>query len=298
MENNLLYRVKEQYDNLKLRDYLKHYENLSSRMIKSAGIQKRIKVNGKVEKLNYIVKLGDEISFNITKEESQNIMPEPMELDIVFEDIDLIVVNKSPNMVVHPTKSHPYGTLANGLMYHFKETNQNCIVRLVSRLDMDTSGLIMIGKNQHAHMVLSRDMQENKVVKEYLAIIHGNLENKSGTIDLPIGRRTEDSIKREVLEEGQRSITHYEVLESYPKGDLVRLRLETGRTHQIRVHLSHLGHPIFGDVLYGEEEKELIDRQALHAYRLEILHPKTREKLELQCDLPEDMKNLIENYLK
>ncbi|SHI02362.1 23S rRNA pseudouridine1911/1915/1917 synthase [Clostridium collagenovorans DSM 3089] len=298
MENNLLYRVKEQYDNLKLRDYLKHYENLSSRMIKSAGIQKRIKVNGKVEKLNYIVKLGDEISFNITKEESQNIMPEPMELDIVFEDMDLIVVNKSPNMVVHPTKSHPYGTLANGLMYHFKETNQNCIVRLVSRLDMDTSGLIMIGKNQHAHMVLSRDMQENKVVKEYLAIIHGNLENKSGTIDLPIGRRTEDSIKREVLEEGQRSITHYEVLESYPKGDLVRLRLETGRTHQIRVHLSHLGHPIFGDVLYGEEEKELIDRQALHAYRLEILHPKTREKLELQCDLPEDMKNLIENYLK
>lgn len=298
MENNLLYRVKEQYDNLKLRDYLKHYENLSSRMIKSAGIQKRIKVNGKVEKLNYIVKLGDEISFNITKEESQNIMPEPMDLDIVFEDIDLIVVNKSPNMVVHPTKSHPYGTLANGLMYHFKETNQNCIVRLVSRLDMDTSGLIMIGKNQHAHMVLSRDMQENKVVKEYLAIIHGNLENKSGTIDLPIGRRTEDSIKREVLEEGQRSITHYEVLESYPKGDLVRLRLETGRTHQIRVHLSHLGHPIFGDVLYGEEEKELIDRQALHAYRLEILHPKTREKLELQCDLPKDMKNLIENYLK
>lgn len=298
MENNLLYRVKEQYDNLKLRDYLKHYENLSSRMIKSAGIQKRIKVNGKVEKLNYIVKLGDEISFNITKEESQNIMPEPMDLDIVFEDMDLIVVNKSPNMVVHPTKSHPYGTLANGLMYHFKETNQNCIVRLVSRLDMDTSGLIMIGKNQHAHMVLSRDMQENKVVKEYLAIIHGNLENKSGTIDLPIGRRTEDSIKREVLEEGQRSITHYEVLESYPKGDLVRLRLETGRTHQIRVHLSHLGHPIFGDVLYGEEEKELIDRQALHAYRLEILHPKTREKLELQCDLPKDMKNLIENYLK
>ncbi|MEG3042874.1 MAG: RluA family pseudouridine synthase, partial [Clostridium sp.] len=241
MENNLMYRVKEEYNKLKLRDYLKHNEGLSGRMIKSAGIENKIKVNGKVEKLNYIIKLGDEISFNISKEESQNIIPESMDLDIIYEDIDLIVLNKGPKMVVHPTKGHAVGTLANGITYYFRETNQDCIVRLVSRLDMDTSGLIIIGKNQHAHMCLSRDMKENKIIKQYLALVHGNLENKSGTIDLPIGMDEDDTIHRKVLYSGKRSITHYEVIESFPKGDLLKLTLETGRTHQIRVHLSHIG---------------------------------------------------------
>ena len=201
-------------------------------------------------------------------------------------------------MVVHPTRGYPLGTLANGVLYYFQEKGEKCIVRLVSRLDMDTSGLIIIAKNQFSHMALARDMQDKEMQgktfeKSYMAIVHGNMENKSGTIDLPIGKPDEESIKREICEDGQRSITHYEVIESFKNGDLVKMTLETGRTHQIRVHLSHIGHPIYGDSLYGKEEIHYIDRQALHAYKLIIPHPRTGEELILMTDLPEDMKNLI-----
>ena len=194
--------------------------------------------------------------------------------------------------MVHPTRGYPFGTLANGVLYYFKEKGENCIVRLVSRLDRDTSGLIIIAKNQFSHMALARDMHGNDVLKSdlkkqsqqnktfeksYMAVVHGNMENKSGTIDLPIGNPNEDSAKREVWEDGQRSITHYEVIESFKNGDLLKVTLETGRTHQIRVHLSHIGHPLYGDSLYGTCESEYIDRQALHAYKLIIPHPRTGE---------------------
>lgn len=293
MENNLIFKVEEEYEELKIRDYLKQYCDLSGRFIRGAGKGNRIKVNGEVVRLNYIVKKGDEVKIKVTKEESQNIEPEKMDIDVIYEDMDVIVVNKRPGMVVHPTKSHPTGTLSNGLIYYFREKGEKCIVRLVNRLDMDTSGLVIIAKNQYAHMALSRDMQANKLEKGYLAICHGNSENKKGTINEPIGRPTLDSIKREVMEEGQKSITHYNVIESYNEGELVELKLETGRTHQIRVHLSHLGHPIYGDILYGREEKEFINRQALHAYKLIFPHPKTGEEISLDCEMPEDMKELV-----
>ncbi|MBI6871688.1 RluA family pseudouridine synthase [Clostridium aciditolerans] len=294
-ENKLIFRVAAEDEGLKLREYLKSKQKLSSRLIKGAAIEGRITVNEKITKLNYVVKHNDEIGFNVAKEEGQNIDPEKMDIEVVYEDIDIIVVNKRPGIVVHPTKSYPNGTLANGLLYYFKEKGENCIVRLVSRLDMDTSGLIMIAKNQFSHMALARDMSNENFEKSYLAIVHGNMKEKQGTINLPIYRTGGDTIKRIVDERGQESVTHFKVVESFNKGDLVELTLETGRTHQIRVHLTHLGHPLYGDSLYGiEDDSDYIERQALHAYKLKFPHPRTGDILNLETDIPEDMKELLD----
>ncbi|CAM2845110.1 RluA family pseudouridine synthase [Hathewaya histolytica] len=291
--NFLQIRVTEELDKVKLRNYLKYHVGLSSRLIKKAAMEKRILVNEEIIKLNYVVKKEDEIKIDLNREESQNITPQNIPINIIYEDEDIIVVDKEPFMVVHPTKSHKEGTLANGVLYHFKVNGEGCIVRLVSRLDMDTSGLVIIAKNQHSHMNLAKDMENNNIDKIYLAIVHGKLSEKSGKIDLPIGKPSFESIKREVMKEGQTSITHYEVLEEYKDASLVKLKLETGRTHQIRVHLSHIGHPIYGDALYGKEENELIQRQALHAYKLKFLHPKNRNQMNLEASIPKDINDLL-----
>lgn len=287
-------KITNEFHKRKIRDFLKEELSLSTRLIRGAAIDKRIKVNGVPVKMNHVVSEGDEIEIKLSKEESQDFEPEKMDLNIVYEDEDILVLNKEPFMVVHPTKSHLTGTLANGILYYSKETGQNFIVRLVSRLDMNTSGLIIIGKNQYAHMTLSNEMKTNRFQKRYIAIVHGNLKEKQGTINAPIYRPEVDSIKRVVDERGQESITHYKVIESYPNADLVECLLETGRTHQIRVHLNSLGHPIFGDSLYGTEDSEYISRQALHAYGLDFFSPKTKKELSLRADLPYDMKELIE----
>lgn len=294
-ENKLIFKVAAEDEGLKLREYLKSKQKLSSRLIKGAAIEGRITVNEKITKLNYVVKHNDEIGFNVVKEESQNIDPEKMDIEVVYEDSDIIVVNKQPGIVVHPTKSYPTGTLANGLLYYFKEKGENCIVRLVSRLDMDTSGLIIIAKNQFSHMALARDMSNENFEKSYLAIVHGNMKEKQGVINLPIYRTGGDTIKRIVDERGQESVTRFKVVESFNKGDLVQLTLETGRTHQIRVHLTHLGNPLYGDSLYGvEDDSNYIKRQALHAYKLKFPHPRTGDILDLEIDIPEDMKELLD----
>lgn len=294
-ENKLIFKVETNQEGMKLREYLRAVQQLSGRLIKGAAMDGRIAVNGQRAKLNHVLKADDEIALNVVKEESQNIEPEKIDIKIVYEDNDLVIVNKQPGIVVHPTKSYPSGTLANGLLYYFKEKGERCIVRLVSRLDMDTSGLIIIAKNQFSHMALAREMAKDSFEKSYLAVVHGNMKEKEGTINLPIYRTGGDNIKRVVDERGQESITHFKVLESFDEGDVVRLTLETGRTHQIRVHLTHLGHPLYGDSLYGlDVDKEYISRQALHAYRLKFLHPRTGEVLELEVDMPEDMKELLE----
>ena len=289
-------KVSKEYEGTTIREFLKEDLGLSSRLIRRSAIEKRILVNKKEVRMRYIVHTGDLVQINLQSDESQNITPEKMDLDIVYEDEDILVINKKPYMVVHPTKTYQSGTLANGVLFYFKETNQNCIVRLVSRLDMNTSGLIIIAKNQFAHMALSKEMEENNLEKRYLAIVHGNLKEKEGTIDAPIYRPDgeEFGTMRIVDERGQRSITHYKVIESFKDADLVECLLETGRTHQIRVHMKHLGHPIYGDTLYGfEGDEELIPRQALHAYGLDFKSPKTKETLSLRAKLPDDMESLL-----
>ncbi|MBU5483549.1 RluA family pseudouridine synthase [Clostridium sp. MSJ-11] len=290
----------EKDEEMPLKEYLKFHLKLSSRLIRGAIREDRIRVNGEIVKLSYKLKNGDSIDISIQKDEEQNIEPEKIDLDIVYEDEDIIVINKTYGMVVHPTKSYPNGTLANGLLYYFKSSGQNCIVRLVSRLDMDTSGLILVAKNQFAHMALARDMGEDSFKKWYLAVAHNKFTEKEGTINLPIYRTGGESIKRIVDHRGQESITHYKVIEEYTAGSLVQVLLETGRTHQIRVHLSRLGNPLYGDSLYGEEYDDdlLINRQALHAYKLSFPHPRTGEVISLECGLPEDIKKLIEELKK
>ena len=296
-------KVESSYEGIVIREFLKEELGLSSRLIRGAAIEKRILVNNNPVRMRQVLHKGDIVVVKLQRKESQNIIPQKMDLDIVYEDEDILILNKPPYLVVHPTRSYPLGTLANGVLNYFNESNQNCIVRLVSRLDMNTSGLIIIAKNQFAHMYLSKEMKENNLEKRYLAIVHGHMKEKVGTINLPIYKPEEDNenskFQRIVDERGQDSITHYKVIESFGDSDLVECLLETGRTHQIRVHLSYLGHQIYGDTLYGygDKEEELIKRQALHAYGLNFKSPRTQKEISIRAELPEDMKNLI-NVLK
>ena len=282
------YDITSKEATLKLRNYLKMDLKLSTRFIRNAAGDGRIFVNGKVVTLAYILKQGDKLELQLDKEESQNVEPQKMDLDILFEDEDIVIVNKPINMVVHPTKSYQLDTLSNGLLYHFKENGEHCIVRLVSRLDMNTSGLVIVAKNQYSHMALARDLHElTSYEKSYIAVVHGHLKEDKGTIDLPIIRSVEDGIKRIVDERGQRSVTHFKVLENLKDAQMVKLTLETGRTHQIRVHMKYIGHPVVGDDVYGSKNNKFgLEGQLLHSKTIGFVHPATKQYMEFDSELP------------
>lgn len=285
-------------EGVKLDSILKTRLNLSRRIIIGLKKSNNIFLNNEPVHTGILVKEGDLVSVNISKEESQDIEPQDIPIDVVYEDKDLLVINKQPGIVVHPTQGHPEGTLSNGIMFHWKQSGEDAIVRLVNRLDRDTSGLIIIAKNQFSHQAMAKQLDANIVQKTYLAVVHGVVEKDLATIDLPIDRPSWESIKREVTDAGQRSVTHYKVLERFKDASLLEVSLETGRTHQIRVHLDHIGHPIYGDTLYGTiDDSEYIGRQALHAFKLSFNHPRTGDRMELSSKLPDDMK-LLEQKLK
>jgi 23S rRNA pseudouridine1911/1915/1917 synthase len=294
-ESVVSFDVKTDADNLE--QFLKREYDVSSRLIKKMVREKSIFLNGEKVRRNVSIKRGDIITL-VMEEEQDNNLPDPeIELDIIYEDIDLIVLNKKPYTVVHTTQGHPIGTIANGISYYFMEKGIKKKVRFINRLDRDTSGVLLIGKNSFAHQQVSKQFKDNTVEKTYLTVVDGIVEKDRDTIDLPIEREDEDSIIRVVRPDGKRAITHYEVVERYKNATLLKVILETGRTHQIRVHLKHIGHPIIGDSLYFEENGD-IDRQALHSYGMKIKLPRNKKEIELKAELPYDIVELIEKLKK
>jgi 23S rRNA pseudouridine1911/1915/1917 synthase len=292
MTNKLKFVIDEKYAGQKFIHFLKVELKMSTRFTRKMAKEGLGKINGYRGINSDILKAGDKVEIILEGGETQDILAEDLPLDVVYEDKDLLIVNKPPFMVVHPTKSHQSGTLANAIVNYFEVTNQMCIVRLVNRLDRDTSGLVIIGKSQYAHQQMANMLISNDIEKHYIAIVEGR-PTQAGTIDLPIGRPTVDSIKREVLKEGQNAVTHYEIMASGEKLTALKVKLETGRTHQIRVHLSHIGFPLIGDTLYGKES-EYINRQALHSYKLKFKSIRNNEIIEICAELPPDMKNILE----
>ena len=240
---------------------------------------------------------GDVIGVRLP-EETSDFEPEDIPLDIVYEDDDLILVNKQPGVIVHPTKGHPEHTIANGVMKYMIDSGQSFKVRFANRIDMDTTGIIIVAKNANAQNDLSSQMRRNTVVKKYFALAEGIVEEDHFEIDLPVGRPDQISIRREVMYEGgKNALSEVNVIERYDSEEygqftLVEVILHTGRTHQIRVHLSHIGHIITGDVLYGGST-QLMQRQALHAYYIEFDHPITKERVNFRTGLPDDMEEAI-----
>ncbi len=286
--HRLLYKVTREYQGMRIKDILREEFSLSTRLFKTIKDNGFILLNGERTQWFNTAKVGDLILVDMG-EEQIDAAPIKIPLEIIYEDFDVLLINKSPHMVTHPTKGHIYDTLANGIAHHWMELGISCKIRFVSRLDMDTSGLILIAKNKYAHQNIQRQMDERRIKRIYWAFVEGKIREKKGTIDAPIGLATEEDIKRGVIETGKRSITHYKVIEEYSDASLVELELETGRTHQIRVHMEYMGHPLIGDPLYNPNSSRDISRQALHARELGFIIPRKGSYKEFIADLPEDL---------
>lgn len=249
----------------------------------------QILVNGEAKKAKYAVKEGDVISYEVPEPEVVEYVAEDLPLEIVYQDEDVAVVNKPQGMVVHPSAGHTSGTLVNALMYHIKDLSGiNGVLRpgIVHRIDKDTSGLLMIAKNDQAHLALADELKNKKSLRKYWAIVHGNLPNDRGVIEAPIGRSEKDRKKQAVTAKGKPALTRFQVLERFGDYTLVELQLETGRTHQIRVHMAYIGHPVAGDEVYGPRKTLKGHGQFLHARTLGFTHPRTGEVLEFTAEAP------------
>lgn len=257
-----------------------------------------ILVNGKAVKAKYSVKEGDLVTYDLPEPEVLEYEAEDIPLDIVYEDDVVAVVNKPQGMVVHPSVGHTSGTLVNALMYHIHDLSSiNGVVRpgIVHRIDKDTSGLLMIAKNDRAHQALAEELKDKKSLRKYLAIVHGNISNDRGVIEAPIGRSEKDRKKQAVTAKGKPAVTHFKVLERFGNYTLVELTLETGRTHQIRVHMAYIGHPVAGDPLYGPSKTLKGNGQFLHAQTLGFTHPTTGESLRFSVEPPAIFQETLEN---
>ncbi|BGE82652.1 RluA family pseudouridine synthase [Staphylococcus petrasii] len=256
-----------------------------------------VTVNGKVVKSNYKVKMNDDIVVTEKEVVEADIQPENLNLDIYYEDEDVAIVYKPKGMVVHPSPGHYTGTLVNGLMFQIKDLSGiNGEIRpgIVHRIDKDTSGLLMVAKNDIAHRGLVEQLMDKTVKRKYTALVHGNIPHDYGTIDAPIGRNEKDRQSMDVVDNGKDAVTHFNVLEHFNDYTLIECQLETGRTHQIRVHMKYIGFPLVGDPKYGPRKTLDIGGQALHAGVIGFEHPVTHEYIERQADLPQEFKDLLE----
>ncbi|MBC7088336.1 MAG: RluA family pseudouridine synthase [Tissierellales bacterium] len=265
-------------------------KNISNRLYCQLYRNKMIYINGEILRNNYIVSKNDTVTIYFV-DEVCDIEPEKMDLDIVYEDKDLIVINKPPFMLVHPTKNYPDKTLANGVAYYFNKINLKRKIRIVNRLDRDTSGLVIFAKNQFAHQQMSLQLENGILEKYYYTIVDGIINEKDGIIEVPIAQKI-DGYGREVRNDGDYCKTYYEVIDRYDDFTLLKVKTFTGRTHQIRVHMAYIGHPIIGDELYFKKDRR-INRQALHAYGLIFENLRAKTKVNLKVQIPQDMANIL-----
>ena len=279
------------YKNVK--EVLKNYFSVSSRLLLKLKKNTSVYLNNSICNLNDEVSVGDTVSFCLNYEEdNSNIVAKNIPLNIVYEDDCLLIIDKPSNIAIHPSILHYDNSLSNGVKFYFNLIGLHKKIRPVNRLDRNTSGLVIFAKNEYVQEFLIKEMQSKTFSKEYLAILEGILDKKQGTINAPIARKKDSIIERCIDNSGDNSITHYKVLKEFNNFSLVNFKLETGRTHQIRVHSSYIGHPILGDDLYGNKSS-LINRQALHSYKISFIHPKTREKMYFEIDMPQDMFDVI-----
>ena len=271
----------------------------ATRLIESGEVA----VNGRAVSKSYKLAGGEDIAVTLPEPEPVEAVPQDIPLDVVYEDADVIVVNKPSGMVVHPAPGHPDGTLVNALLYHCAGTLSGVGGALrpgiVHRIDRDTSGLIIAAKNDAAHQYLSAQLADHTLARTYECIVVGKLREDRGTVDAPIARHPTDRKRMAVVAGGREAVTHWEVIARYPGYTHVRCRLETGRTHQIRVHMAYIGHPILGDTVYGaKKEVPGLTGQCLHAVGLRFLHPRTHEVMELSCPLPDEFTRMLQRIRK
>lgn len=294
MTRKLEFVIDESFDKKTVLTFLKA-QGFSSRIIKDIKYNPHgILIRNKKVTVQKTLKKGDRLTVYIREKEGESAVARDIPIDIIYEDRDVIVVNKPPFMATHPSQNNYDTTLANALTYHFLKNGDDCAVRAVNRLDKNTSGIILVAKNALSAGILSNDLKENKIHREYVAVIEGCPEQKTGVITAPIARADGSAIKRCVnFEKGEHAVTNYEILKSGDEFSLARLWLETGRTHQIRVHMSHIGHAVVGDFLYGTEFLGGINRHALHSVSIRFTHPVTKEQLYFEAPIPKDMENLL-----
>ena len=294
MKRTFHYTISTEYNGQTLLSFLKHKSYSSQIITHLKRTENGILLNGEWGRVHDILQAGDELTIQLTEEDSSdNIVPVKLPLDIVYEDEDILVVNKAANTPIHPSQGNYDNTLANAVAYYYQQKNETFTYRCINRLDRDTTGLLIIAKHMYSASLLSEMVANREIHREYLAIATGEVP-ESGTIIAPIGRVDGSTIERHVDEmQGDYACTHYKSL-AYNNGfSLVSLKLETGRTHQIRVHMKHIGHPLPGDFLYNPDYS-VIERQALHSHKLSFIHPILGKQLEFVADLPMDMKKIIE----
>lgn len=289
--------VKVTEENERIDKYIAKTTDLSRTLISKMINNGFILVNNKKTKNNYKVKLNDIITIDENYKESTAVLPEKMDLNIVYEDNDILIINKPSGMVVHPGNGNYSGTLVNGLMYYtnnLSSVNGEIRPGIVHRIDKDTSGLIIVAKNNKAHEILSNYFQNKTITRTYIALVKGELKTNSATIDAPIGRSEKDRKKMAVTSKNSKNaVTHLTVLKRYKGYTLVKLKLDTGRTHQIRVHMQYIGHPVYNDPVYTNDKCSEFG-QFLHSYSMEFIHPITKEKMYFECPLPD----YFEDFLK
>ena len=285
------YIVEPEEDGKQMKNIIRRQFGFSSRLMTKVKKYECAYINGENLPGWVTAHTGDIIEVFLPEEKS-DFPPEDIPITPIFEDDTLLIINKQPGYTVHPTKGHPEHTIANGVMKYMLDNDDSYKIRFVNRLDMDTSGVLVIGKNSHAQDSFMKQMKDKTITKKYLAIVKGTFDTTSGVINLPIGRPDPEDVRRAVTPDGADSTTKYRVLEQFKDHTLLELTIETGRTHQIRVHMAHIGHPVLSDVLYDEEDP-LIKRQALHAKYLAFNHPKTGERMEVTAPLPEDMEEAL-----